>query len=85
MNFRYRIMQFMSGRYGSDQLFYGLAISAAALSFINLFIRSIIIQAIVYAILFFAVFRMFSRNLEVRRKENQWFISKINLFKRKKE
>jgi len=85
MNFRYRLMQFMSGRYGADGLTYGLLIAASVLAFINIFVRSIILQAIVYALVFFSIFRTFSRNIEARRKENRWFMDKVFALKRYKE
>ena len=73
MNFRYRIMKFMSGRYGIDGMFYALFGVASILAILNCFIRSHIIQMVVYAITFYAFFRVLSRNLEARRRENQWF------------
>lgn len=85
MNFRYRLMQFMSGRYGSDKLFYGIFAVAMVLSFVNLFIRSILLQLVVYALIVFAVFRMFSRNIEARRRENVWFCDKLSLLKRRRD
>lgn len=85
MNLRYKLMQFMSGRYGADGFGYGLIILASVLAFINIFIRSIILQCIVYAITFYILFRIFSRNIEARRRENQWFMSKVFAFKRNKE
>lgn len=85
MNFRYRLMQFMSGRYGTDQLFYAIFITAMVISFINLFLRWGVLQLVVYALVVFAVFRMFSRNLEARRRENRWFREKMGIIKHKKE
>lgn len=85
MNFRYRLMQFMSGRYGTDDLTYALLILGALLSFINIIIRSVILQLLVYAVIIYAVFRVLSRNLEARRKENRFFNEKINIFKNKIE
>ena len=85
MNFRYRLMQFMSVRYGADGLSYGLIIFASALAFINVFIRSIFLQCVVYAMIFYTIFRMFSRNIAARRRENQWFMNKVLAFKRNKE
>ena len=43
------------------------------------------IQIIVYALIIFAVFRMFSRNTEQRRKENYWIREKLGFIKRKKD
>ena len=85
MNFRYRLMQFMSGRYGTDQFFYAIIASAVVLSFINLFFRSFIIQLLVYALVGYAFFRVLSRNLDARRRENYWFREKLAFLKRKKE
>lgn len=91
MNFRYRLMQFMSGRYGPDETFYVIFIAAVILSVANIFIRFasvglyIAIQLIVYALIIFAVFRMISRNTEQRRKENYWIREKLGFIKRKKD
>ena len=85
MGFRYRIMQFMSGRYGVDDLLYGLIAIAIVLSVVNIFVRSLILQYIVYAIMFFALYRVLSRNTESRRKENLWFKGKIKIFEQKRD
>lgn len=71
MNFRYKLMQFMSGRYGVDGMFYGLFGAALVLSLVNCFVRSVAVQLIVYAVMVYAIFRMFSRNINARRAENQ--------------
>lgn len=72
MNFRYRLMQFMSGRYGADETLFVLVGIAAALAIVNTFVRSMILQLIVYMIMFLAIFRAFSRNIYARRKENEF-------------
>ena len=91
MNFRYRLMQFMSGRYGVDNLFYILFSIAAVLSIINIFLRLLIIQMLVYALMIYALFRVLSRNFEKRRRENTIFSNfifsitkKINTYKERK-
>ena len=71
-------MQFMSGRYGVDSLFYVLFIVGAVLSIINCFVRSLVLQLIVYAVMIYAVFRTLSRNIEARRKENMAF-NRLNI------
>lgn len=71
MNFRYRLMRFLSGRYGTDSLFFVLFGVSAVLAFVNIFVRSFILQMVVYAIVFLAVLRAFSRNYEARSKENR--------------
>jgi len=85
MNFRYRFMQFMSGRYGTDELFYWIFFAAAVLSLINIFLRWAILQVFVYILVFYALFRFLSRNFEARRRENRWFREKTSLFKRQIE
>lgn len=71
MRFMYKLMQFMSGRYGVDRLFYFILGISTTLSFTNLFVRSVIIQIIVYALTFIGIYRVFSRNISLRAKENQ--------------
>ena len=71
MNFRWRLMQFMSGRYGADALFFVLFAISASLAFANIFVRSYILQIIVYAIMVLAILRVMSRNTEARAKENR--------------
>lgn len=70
MNFRYKLMQFMSGRYGIDSLFYVLFCVSAVLVVINMFVGSIVLQLITDAILVYAFYRFLSRNIEARRREN---------------
>ncbi len=71
MNFKYKLMQFMSGRYGTDNLFYVLFALAAVLVVVNMFVGSIVLQLIIDAILVYAFYRALSRNITARRKENQ--------------
>ena len=78
-------MQFMSGRYGTDALTNALLIFGAVVSFINIFLRSWIIQIFVYGVIIFAIYRVMSRNHEARRKENRFFNEKLNVFKSKIE
>lgn len=91
MNFRYRLMQFMSGRYGPDETFFVIFIAAVILSVVNIFIRFVsfglyvVIQLLVYALIIYGLFRMFSRNLEQRRRENMWVTEKLGFLKRKRD
>ncbi len=71
MNFRYRLMRFMAGRYGLDRMFYLLFGVAAVLAFLNCFVHSWILQLIVYGITFYAFFRVLSRNTYARARENR--------------
>lgn len=85
MNFRYKLMQFMSGRYGTDELTYGILGLSVILSVINIFIRLYIVQLLVYALLFYAIFRILSRNKEARRRENAWFGRMTASIRRRRE
>lgn len=70
MNFRYKLIQFLSGRYGIDETFFLIIGVSASLAIVNIFVRSIILQLIVYLLSFLAILRSFSRNFEARQKEN---------------
>lgn len=82
MNFRYRLMQFMSGRYGQDRLGNVLLVAAVIISILNVRLRIYFLQFLVYGLVIYAVFRILSRNIEARRRENAWFKSKTDYFKK---
>ena len=81
MGFRYRLMQFMSGRYGVDYLFYFLFVFSAALAFVNIFLRIVALQIVIYAIMVYALFRVFSRNISARSRENRAVLGVVKRFK----
>lgn len=69
MDFRYRLMRFMSGRNGPDELFVLIFAVSVALAVVNIFVRSYILQAAVYAVMLLALFRLFpARPIEGGRK-----------------
>lgn len=65
----------MAGRYGQDALGLCLLILALVCSFLSRIpvLWLLIIPA--YLLLFFGIYRMFSKKLDKRRKENQTFLS----------
>ena len=81
MNFRWRLLQFMSGRYGADALFFVMFSVSAALAFANIFVRSYILQMIVYAIMVLAILRVMSRNIEARARENRAVMGVVDKIK----
>ena len=85
MNFRYKIMQFMSGRYGFDALSGGIVAVSCTLSFINIFFRSVVVSCLSSALLVCMAFRFLSRNLPARRAENARFVDCLNALRRKSE
>lgn len=74
MTFKERVIRFMSGRNGPDQLYNFLIYVCLGLVVINIFVQSYILS-IIYALLFsYSIFRVFSRNIYKRRTENAKFI-----------
>ena len=75
-------MRFMYGRYGSDQLNRALCVLILALYVLSLPLSLIPMVGSVLRFLntflwFVVLLRMFSRNIQRRRDENAWFLSKI--------
>lgn len=75
--------RFMYGRYGTDQLNFVLLFSSLGLSLVNGLLSAIFVESTayyyvylvlslgVYGLLGFAIFRMFSRNIYQRQRENR--------------
>lgn len=76
--FQNAVYQFMLGRYGSDQFNVFLVILAIVLMILNLFfIRNSFLSAIVWLILIYSLYRIYSRNIYRRRAENDKYLSLI--------
>ena len=69
-----KVYRFMSGRNGPDQLTRALTVLALAVLVLNLFVRSAVLNIVWLAIMAYAYYRMFSRNLARRREENGRFL-----------
>lgn len=78
------IQRFMWGRYGTDQLNLTILITAVVLSVVGMILTYIntvcaIIGGVVnfacYGLLIWGLFRMLSRNLDARRRENRRFLN----------
>ena len=69
-----KIIRFMAGRYGADQFSRFLSFVALALIVLNLFIRSNVLWILGLAVLVLTYVRMFSKNYEKRRKENERYL-----------
>ncbi len=65
-----RLQRFMYGRNGVDQLNIALLILGMVLCLIGSFSTWYIVYYLAYIPLFYAIFRMFSRNVAARREEN---------------
>jgi hypothetical protein len=71
MNF---IARFMQGRYGADQFNLALLILGILINFAVRFTGIPLLIFLAYPPFLFAIYRMFSKNLERRRRENAWFL-----------
>lgn len=68
------LRKFMMGRYGPDHLNAALLILAVALDLVNVFVNELWLGMASIAVLGFAFFRMLSRNISARRRENDRFL-----------
>ena len=77
-SWRYKLISFMSGRYGNDKLNSTLLFLYFAAWIANLLIghsvTSLVLDIIQLSLLIIAVTRMFSRNIYRRRAENETFL-----------
>ncbi len=75
-----KITRFLMGRYGLDPLGYALIILSMALSLTSSVVNSVshavsyALWILSYAVLVWAVFRVLSRNIYARRRENEKFM-----------
>lgn len=87
--FLYRIKNFMLGRYGFDQLSLALFILSLFFNVLYRFIPIRILLLVSYAAFIFTVYRICSKDIYRRQKENQWFLVKYSFltseFKFRKE
>jgi hypothetical protein len=75
--FRYKMAQFMMGRNGFDSLCRFILALSMICVVADLFVRSGILDYIALALIIYAYFRGFSRNISRRYAENYWYISHI--------
>ena len=72
---RDRINQFMYGRYGNDDLNKTLLLGGVIFSIISYFALPKLFIILAYTMLFSALYRFFSRNVQDRYRENESFLS----------
>ncbi len=73
-NWKYKLASLMYGRYGTDALYYALLAGWLILHLLFAFTGAWIFTALSWAILFFMTYRVFSKNVFRRRKENDAFL-----------
>lgn len=71
---REKMVRFMQGRYGVDQLSQCLTWVAMVLVILDLFVRSNTLSALGMLCLIYAYYRIFSRKYEKRQAENSWYL-----------
>lgn len=79
MPFRERFARFMMGRNGPDGLYNFLTVVALILIVVNMFLHSYasyIMSAVILAIIVYSIYRVFSRDLYRRRRENDFYLRK---------
>ena len=70
-----KFYRFMQGRYGIDQLNSFLMIVCVICFVVNMFIGSIVLTFIAYGTWLFVIFRMFSKNIYARNRENDKYLN----------
>lgn len=83
------IMRFLRGRYGNDQFNNFIILFSLLFAFLNIFMENPILTIVSYASLIYAIYRMFSKDIWTRQKENIAYLDntrfiriRINLLKR---
>ena len=69
-----KLRTFMIGRYGIDELYKVLLVIYTILILINIFIRSKIIAVIEVLLIIIMLYRVLSKNIYQRRKENDMYL-----------
>ena len=82
-DFKNKLMRFMYGRYGTDQLYIALIGLYFILFAVNLFVHSNILNILTWILLIITFYRTFSKNIYRRSKENQVFLRLWNPIKAK--
>ena len=76
-----KFRRFMYGRYGSDKLNIFLLIVGVVLCLLSSFSRLYFLGILAYVPLVLAIFRMYSRNIYKRQRENQRFLQLFARFR----
>lgn len=71
-----KLMRFMQGRYGVDQLGNFLNTVLIVLIILNMFIGNQLLNLLIILLFIFSYSRIFSRNHQKCYRQNQWFLDK---------
>lgn len=75
--YMFKFMRFMYGRNGFDQLYIGTTLLIFILLILQIFIDSILLDILSFAMVIWAFYRFFSKDLSKRRAENQQFMKLV--------
>lgn len=73
-SFREKIARFMAGRYGTDRLYFFLLFLCSSAIIVNIFLGSFLLSVVEFLLIGYAIFRVLSRNVYKRQKENEFFL-----------
>lgn len=76
MRFSYWVNRMMAGRYGSDQLSLALMVAYFLLILLANLTRLPLLSYLALGLLVWAFYRIFSRNISRRYRENAWFLAR---------
>lgn len=77
-----KLVKFMTGRYGADQLYYAMLFLVLGLILINILVDSVILMVVSNVLLLLLILRSFSRNISKRAAENDKFLKIWNPLKK---
>ena len=72
--FREKIARFMMGRYGADRLYHFLVSLCCIMIVVNFFVNSLLLSLVETGLFIYANFRVMSRNVYKRQRENAAFL-----------
>lgn len=78
---KYKLMMFMQGRYGIDEFYNFLWILYLVLFVINCFVHSSVLSAVILLLILYTFYRVFSKNISARQKENAKYLTLKRKFK----
>ncbi len=73
-NFKQKLITFMYGRYGMDEMYVGLLVLWMLITVVNSFVQSVVLNLLAFAALLFGLYRFMSRKHDKRRRENAMFL-----------
>lgn len=83
MKIKEKFRQFMVGRYDQDQLGRFITSLALVLLIINLFVKKASLPTVALVLIIYSYYRIFSRDINARYRENQKFLDRVEPLRRK--